>query len=176
MLVLGQESKRVRVRVSEKKSELRCLARTCDFENVTTDQLIRDRIICGFRNEVLCEQLLQVDNLTLKQCIEICQTAEESKFQGTQIEALRDTGKPNREQLLDDVSFLRQSSQVSAQRSYVGVEKYPMENVTFVVGSISLLQRIAQHKARLAILRTVKPFCKQMSITIWCSGTDEALN
>ena len=40
-------------------AELQRLARSCDFEHVTSEQLIRDRVIYGLQNDALRDPLLQ---------------------------------------------------------------------------------------------------------------------
>ena len=57
-------------------SELRTLAKTCEFDKVTPDQLIRDRIVCGVSSGKLRETFLNKRDLTLRKAIEIGQVAE----------------------------------------------------------------------------------------------------
>jgi hypothetical protein len=59
-------------------TELRTLASTCEFENLK-DGLIRDRVICGIRNQALEEGLLREASLTLKSAVDICRAAEVSR-------------------------------------------------------------------------------------------------
>ena len=61
-------------------TELRTLASTCEFENLK-DGLIRDRIVCGIRNQTLKERLLREADLTLKKAVDICRAAEISREQ-----------------------------------------------------------------------------------------------
>ena len=59
---------------------LRALAETCDFRALK-DQLIRDRIVCGVRDNAVRRKLLQESKLTLKKCVDICRDAEATSAQ-----------------------------------------------------------------------------------------------
>ena len=59
---------------------LRALAETCDF-GALKDQLIRDRIVCGFRDNAVRRKLLQESKLTLAICVNICRAAEATSSQ-----------------------------------------------------------------------------------------------
>jgi hypothetical protein len=54
---------------------LRKLVATCSF-GALTDELIRDRIVCGIRDESVRQKLLEEANLTLERCIDCCKAAE----------------------------------------------------------------------------------------------------
>ena len=61
---------------------LRTLAKTCNFCDTCGDSLIHDRIIMGIRYEGYENSqadLLKVGKLTLKECINICRSAEATK-------------------------------------------------------------------------------------------------
>jgi len=61
---------------------LRTLAKTCNFCDTCADSLIRDRISMGIRYkgyENSQADLLKVGKLTLKECINICCSAETTK-------------------------------------------------------------------------------------------------
>ena len=59
---------------------LRALAETCDF-GALKDQLIRDRIVCGVRDNAVRRKLLQESKLTLEKCVDICRAAEATTAQ-----------------------------------------------------------------------------------------------
>ncbi len=59
-------------------SDLRILARTCEFGNLT-DEFIRDRIVCGIINDNIRFMLLKKSKLTLDSAIELCMLNEQSK-------------------------------------------------------------------------------------------------
>ena len=63
--------------------ELRRLSHSCDFENVTTDQLIRDQIVCGVRYDGLRRKLLQAKDLTLENCVSTCRASEVARVQAS---------------------------------------------------------------------------------------------
>ena len=65
-------------------SNLRCLSDTCNF-GALKDEMIRDRIVCGVRDGSLRKKLLQVPELTLQKCIDMCRSAEATS---TQLEAM----------------------------------------------------------------------------------------
>ena len=57
---------------------LRTLASTCEFNDLK-DGLIRDRIVCGIRNEALRERLLRIADLSLEKATDSCRASEQSK-------------------------------------------------------------------------------------------------
>ena len=63
---------------------MRSLSDTCDF-GALKDEIIRDRIVCGVRDSSLMKKLLQVPELTLERCIDMCRSAEATS---TQLEAM----------------------------------------------------------------------------------------
>lgn len=54
---------------------LRSLAQTCNFATFN-DELIRDRIVCGIRDNGLRKRLLQEPKLTLTRCLDMCRATE----------------------------------------------------------------------------------------------------
>ena len=61
------------------KMELRKLAGTCDFSNITPEEILRDRLIFGIRDSRVRERLLREKDLTLKKTDEMCQAAESTR-------------------------------------------------------------------------------------------------
>ena len=61
-------------------SNLRSLSDTCNFEGLK-DKMIRHRIVCGVRDSSLRKKLLQIPELTLKKCIDMCCSAEGTSTQ-----------------------------------------------------------------------------------------------
>ena len=55
---------------------LRTLAKTCKFCDCLNETLLRDRIVVGIRNNQVRKKLLQVRDLTLVRCIDICRSSE----------------------------------------------------------------------------------------------------
>lgn len=55
---------------------LRTLAKTCSFCDCLSDSLIRDRMVVGIRDSQARKRLLQMRNLSLKKCIDICKGFE----------------------------------------------------------------------------------------------------
>ncbi len=56
-------------------STLRNKAKTCNF-GALTDELIRDRLVCGIDNDSVRRGLLRESDLTLAKAIKICQISE----------------------------------------------------------------------------------------------------
>ena len=93
---------------------LRTLASTCEFENLK-DGLIRDRVICGIRNQalkVLKERLLREASLTLKSAVDICRAAEVSR---EQVKSLTDSPHANIDELNQSGKQSYQHRNYSAQ-------------------------------------------------------------
>ena len=62
---------------------IRQQASLCDFDNITKDQILRDRLICGIRQESVRQALLGKQNLTLEECILHCRSQEQSRARTT---------------------------------------------------------------------------------------------
>ena len=56
-------------------AELRRLSEHCAFD-VSLDDMLRDRLVCGVRDTRVQRRLLSEPNLTFKKAFEICQSAE----------------------------------------------------------------------------------------------------
>lgn len=65
-------------RIDNYSTELRTLASTCHFGNITVS-LIGDRISCGTSDPKLRQRLLREADLTLEKCLEISRAGEISK-------------------------------------------------------------------------------------------------
>ena len=66
------------------KTELRKLAENCDFHSITTDEILRDRLIFGKRDGKVRERLLyrlRESQLTLEKIDEICRASESTASQ-----------------------------------------------------------------------------------------------
>ncbi|CAH8491041.1 unnamed protein product [Dicrocoelium dendriticum] len=73
-------------------TELKILARDCNFCTCLRDSLIRDRIIIGIKNEELSRRLLRQRNLSLEHCIDICfsESRTAQQFQQLKMESTTD--------------------------------------------------------------------------------------
>ena len=60
--------------------KLRALAVTCEF-GALSDDFIRDRIVCGVKNNTLRKQMLQKPNLKLDDAVSLCKAAEATLHQ-----------------------------------------------------------------------------------------------
>ena len=69
---------------------LRKHASACDFDGITSEQIIRDRIVCGLHDHRQHQALLSRPKLALKECILECRANEQSKKQAA------DMGNHNR--------------------------------------------------------------------------------
>ena len=61
--------------IAEYEAELRRLATHCHFE-AHLSQTLRDRLVCGLRNEATQKHFLSKSDLTLQQAVEIAQSME----------------------------------------------------------------------------------------------------
>lgn len=66
--------------------DLNKLATSCEFEKLK-DDLIKDRLICGLREDTLRERLLRVPDLTLKKTLDMCTVAEISRAQASTVKS-----------------------------------------------------------------------------------------
>ena len=62
-------------------TELRTIARNCEHESITPDQILRDRLVLGIRDDKVRERLLRSSELTLKKTVEIIKAAEQTQQQ-----------------------------------------------------------------------------------------------
>ena len=68
-------------------ASLRSLAKTCNYGELAND-LIRDRIVVGIRDNSVRKRLLRESKLTLKSCVDICRASE---CTAQQLKAMRPT-------------------------------------------------------------------------------------
>lgn len=60
-------------------AKLRTLARTCKYKAIE-DEMIRDRIVLGIRNNSTRKKLLQEKKFDLQRCIDICRANEKNSI------------------------------------------------------------------------------------------------
>ena len=58
-------------------TDLRTIARNCAHEDITPDEIIRDRLVLGLNDDKMRERLLRMTDLSLEKAIDICKAAEE---------------------------------------------------------------------------------------------------
>ena len=63
------------------KTALRKLAKGCDFDSITPDEILRDRIVFGIRDNKVRERLLRESQLTSKKTDEICRASKSTAAQ-----------------------------------------------------------------------------------------------
>ena len=63
------------------RTSLRKLAEGCDFNTITPDEILRDRLLFGINDAKVRERLLREANLTLAKTDEICRAAESMRAQ-----------------------------------------------------------------------------------------------
>jgi len=63
------------------RTALRRLAESCEFANITPDEILRDNLIFGIRDDKVRERLLRESQLTLQKADEICPAAESTAAQ-----------------------------------------------------------------------------------------------
>lgn len=81
---------------SDYLAALRKLALTCNFCKGCFDAEIRDQIVFGIRCSDTREDLLKINPLSLKDCIDICRAAESAVHQGKMYQQTVSTGKVNK--------------------------------------------------------------------------------
>ena len=67
--------------ISAYVTELQVIAKNCALEEITPDEILRDRLVLGVRDEKVRERLLRINDLTLSKAIDICKAAEQTSQQ-----------------------------------------------------------------------------------------------
>ena len=52
-------------------TELRTIAKNCQHESITPDEILRDRIVLGIRDDKMRERLLRLNDLTLQKAVDL---------------------------------------------------------------------------------------------------------
>ena len=63
------------------RTTLRKMAQECEFGTITPDEILRDRLVFGVRDDKVRERLLREPNLTLAKTDELCRAAESMQVQ-----------------------------------------------------------------------------------------------
>ena len=63
------------------KTALRKLAEGCEFDTITPEEMLRNRLVFGIRDAKLRERLLRESQLTLKKTDEVCRASESTAAQ-----------------------------------------------------------------------------------------------
>ena len=84
--VFNKRAQQIGESIEDYVSVLRNLASTCGFCDCLGESLIRDRMILGVSDNNVRKLLLQKRNLSLKECIDICRSAESTSNQLQKIE------------------------------------------------------------------------------------------
>ena len=77
----NQRSQNVDESYDQYKTALKKLSEGCDFASITPDEILRDRLVFGIRNNKVRERLLRETSLTLERTDEICRAAEQMSEQ-----------------------------------------------------------------------------------------------
>ena len=80
------------------------LAETCEFGSLK-DDLIRDRLVCGIRDNGQRKKLLQEPKLTLEKCFDRCRAAEDMSSQSkesSEVNALKSACPKSSPSMVDD--------------------------------------------------------------------------
>ena len=67
--------------ISAYVSELHVIAKNCTHDKIILDEILRDRLVLGVRDEKIGEHLLQVNDLTLTKAKDICKASEQTGLQ-----------------------------------------------------------------------------------------------
>lgn len=95
----------------------RKLAESCEFANIAPDEILRDKLIFGIRDDKVSERLLRESKLTLQKADEICRAAVSTAAQmeevGDTVSAFTLNKNPRRPR---DTRSLRNAAQKGCQR------------------------------------------------------------
>jgi hypothetical protein len=61
------------------RTALRKLTEGCEFQTITPEEILRDRLVFGIRDNKIRERLLRESSLTLKKTDEICRRVRQHK-------------------------------------------------------------------------------------------------
>ena len=64
--------------ISAYMTELRVIAKNCAHDEITPDEILRDRFVLWVRDEKARERLLRINDLTLSKGIDICRAAKQT--------------------------------------------------------------------------------------------------
>jgi hypothetical protein len=62
-------------------TELRTIARNCAHDSITPDEILRDRLVLGIRDDHVRERLLRLNNLTLQKPVDTIKATEQTQQQ-----------------------------------------------------------------------------------------------
>ena len=107
--------------ISTYLTELRTIAKNCAHDTITPDEILRDRLVLGIRDDRVRERLLRLNDLSLLQAVDIIKSSEQTQQQvklmaggDTAVHALRKAGsaeKPEEERQLKSQAFRRPSKE-----------------------------------------------------------------
>lgn len=135
---------------------LKLLSQDCKFEHLT-DDLIKDRIVCGITNNVVRDRLLRTDDLNLAKAIQICEADEISRHESRQIEEANSSGR------VDAVAgrSARAAAAGRAQQSGSGADgQWRARSSWRGAGGARRLERGVTRKERRACRRCGSDFCE----------------
>lgn len=67
--------------ISNYLTELRTIAKNCAHDTITPDEILRDRLVLGIRDDHVRERLLRTNELTLPKAVNIIKAAEQTQQQ-----------------------------------------------------------------------------------------------
>ena len=97
-------------------ASLRILASSCEFGDLQ-DELIRDRLVCGLKSNVVRKQLLKEPKLTLQKATQICVLHEVSEAHTEKFQAKSQAAE------VHDVCHKRQHKKTQSQHKFSSDEK-----------------------------------------------------
>ncbi|XP_068695993.1 uncharacterized protein [Montipora foliosa] len=95
------------------KTALHKLAAGCDFNTITPDEILRDRLIFGIHDAKVRERLLRESDLTLAKTDEICRTAKSMK---AQMKVVGDVTESETNKVDQERSFTARKSKKNTRR------------------------------------------------------------
>ena len=99
--------------ISAYVTELRVIVKNCAHDEITPDEILRDHLVLGVRDEKIRKRLLRVNDLTLSKAIDICKASEQTSQQlklitsGTEesVGAVNTEPPPNTQRPLDPLLY-----------------------------------------------------------------------
>ena len=122
-------------------TELRQLVTRCDFEHITPEEILRDRVILGITDIKLRTRLLRDANITLEKTLQICRASELSEQNSKSMDGGKEVNFVKAKRGSQKMKYAESKKDAFQHKDYGGRCKYcdgkhPLRNVMHVEGNV----------------------------------------